>query len=214
MTPATESGSALAVWRIPAFRRYLTARFATTFGFQMQQLLVSWVVYDITRDPLTLGLIGLMEFIPAALVLMPAGHLVDRIVRKRVVLAAASALLLTTLALLLIGTQHTALYASRNVWPYYAVILFTGLARGVIGPAFFGWMGELVPKALYARSSAWMSTVWQTAAVAGPATGGLLLAWLGMQPTLLIVLGCLLTAVVLFSTVPSQTREALPASEG
>lgn len=213
MTP-TPSGP-LAVWRIGAFRRYLTARFLTTFGFQMQQLLVSWVVYDITRDPLTLGLIGLMEFIPAALVLMPAGHLVDRLVRKRVVLVAASALLLTTLALLLIGTQHELLYAERMVWPYFAVILLTGLARGTLGPAFFGWMGELVPRELYARSSAWMSTVWQAAAVAGPATGGLLLGAIGPQPTLLIVLSLLVAAVGLFATVPGRPREALPpAGEG
>jgi hypothetical protein len=61
----------LAVFGLPSFRRFLSARFTTTLSFQMQQLVVSWQVYDITRDPLTLGLIGLAEFLPAAFVLVP-----------------------------------------------------------------------------------------------------------------------------------------------
>lgn len=209
----------LAVFGLPSFRRFLSARFTTTLSFQMQQLVVSWQVYDITRDPLTLGLIGLAEFLPAAFVLLPAGHMVDRVSRRRVVLAAVAVLALSTLALLVIGTQRETLYAQRTVWPYYVVILFTGMARGTLGPAFFGWMGELVPRSLYARSSAWMSTVWQSAAVIGPALGGLLLGLLGVQTTLNVCLVGLVSAWALFASLratppppPTATSESFWAS--
>lgn len=151
------------------FRFYIGARFLLTLAVMMQSVAVGWQVYDITRDPLDLGYVGLIQFLPALLLVLPAGHVADRFDRRLILLGCVSAQLLCALLLLALAQAGTAL-----VWPIYAVLLLFGTARAFMGPAAQSLVPLLVPKQHFSNAVAWGSSVWQVAVIAGPALGGLL----------------------------------------
>jgi MFS family permease len=82
-----------AALKIPDFRLFILARFCVTLGIQIQSVVVAWQVYDLTLDPLSLGLIGLAEAIPSITVSLYAGHVADVISRKKIILVCLGTLL-------------------------------------------------------------------------------------------------------------------------
>lgn len=132
-----------------------------------QSVSVGWQVYDLTRSPLALGIVGLAEFVPMFLLALPAGELVDRFDPRRIIMlaslleAVSSALLLT-----FVFTHQT------SVWPLYGIILLYGTARGFSGPATGSLLPFLVPPEKLPKSLAWGSSATQLAIIAGPAFGG------------------------------------------
>jgi len=175
------NNDAYAVWRISGFRKFITGRFFLTFGIQMQSVIVGWQVYDLTHDPLALGLIGLSEAIPFLIVALFAGHIADLFDRKSIIALTASIYVLSAIILLYMSyTMHT-MYQTAGVWPLYSVIAITGLARAFFYPAQSAYMAQIVPRNLYANSSTWNSTIWHIAAVSGPAAGGLIYGFAGIH---------------------------------
>lgn len=199
---------AYTVLRIPGFRHLALARFALTFGLQMQVIIVGWQVYEITNDPLTLGLIGLAEALPSLAVSLYAGHLADLHDRRKIMLRCLFVLTLCSLALLYFTLEVSPVLRTFGVTAIYAVIFVSGLARGFLGPPVFGIIGQLVPKALLPNSSAWNSTMWQTAAILGPAVGGLLYAFAGITFTYALDAAFVVTAFYLVYLIPSQGKPA------
>lgn len=183
-----------AVLRIPDFRNFVTARFLAVIGVQLQSVVVGWQVFEKTKDPLSLGLIGLAEIIPSISVSLFAGHIADRINRKKIVVYSFLVYFLCVLALLFFSLNLVPI-DYHNVYPIYTVIFVSGLARGFLQPAMSAFMAQLVPKELYPRSSAWNSIAWQTAAVTGPAIGGLLYGLYGAEISYTV------DAVILFSAL-------------
>ena len=109
--------------RIPSYRWYILSTFTMTLAAQIQGVVVSWQIYDVTRDPLSLGLIGLAEALPYIGVALFAGHVADRKDRRGVSLASLALLVLCSAALLslsLAGSWGSA--GHRGVWPFYSVI--------------------------------------------------------------------------------------------
>src|SRR5258705_12175445 len=102
---AKKRGLGLAALRERDFALYAAANFLATIGLQVQATALAWQIYEITRDPLQLGLVGLAEFLPAALLALPAGHLADRIDRRLLILIGAGAELAA--ALVLVGLATT-----------------------------------------------------------------------------------------------------------
>jgi MFS family permease len=142
-------------------------------GSQLQAVVVGWQVYAITRDPLSLGLIGLAEALPFIAVALPAGFLADR--RNRRTISAASLFVLAVCSLALLALSATPGLLSRvGVVPVYAIIFASGIARGILQPARQAMSAEIVPRSMYQNAIAWRSSTWQTASVIGPAVGGLL----------------------------------------
>jgi len=148
--------------------RFLTARLATSIAVQMQTVAVGWQVYEITRDPLDLGLIGLSQFLPFVLLVLPAGHFADRHVRQKL-LSACYGLMLVC-ALLLLGFSLSGLTV---VWPVFAVMVLFGVARAFAMPTGQALLPNVVPPALFGRAVAVNSTTWQLSTIAGPAIGGI-----------------------------------------
>jgi len=148
--------------------RFLTARLATSVAVQMQTVAVGWQVYGITRDPLDLGLIGLSQFLPFVLLVLPAGHFADRHVRQKL-LSACYGLMLVC-ALLLLGFSLSGLTV---VWPVFAVMVLFGVARAFAMPTGQALLPNVVPPALFGRAVAVNSTTWQLSTIAGPAIGGI-----------------------------------------
>jgi MFS family permease len=161
-----------AALRIRNFRWFIASLLAMTVATQIQAVVVAWQIYEITRDPLSLGLIGLAEAVPFIGIALFAGHVADRVNRLRISLVALAALLLCSLALLGF-TLHPAVVATGRIWPIYAVIFSSGIARSFLQPARSALGAELVPRALYPNAVTWRSSTWQLAEVVGPAVGGL-----------------------------------------
>lgn len=150
-------------------RLFLSCRFLSGLGMNMQTVAVGWQVYDITGDPLALGYVGLAVFLPMALLTLPAGEIADRIDRRLVLAGSyigemASSLLL--LALTLSGTRDVSLF-------YGALALF-GAARAFVLPTQQSFLPRLVPAALFPRAVPWSASANQLSTILGPALGGVI----------------------------------------
>ncbi|CAN5571440.1 MFS transporter [soil metagenome] len=168
-----------AALRIPNFRNYLLARFLSTFGWQMQGVVVGWHVYSLTKDEFSLGLIGLAEALPLIVVSLYAGHVVDNNERKKIILRCMILLVICWLFLFIVSLDAISYFTSHKVFFIYFAIFLSGIVRGFIGPANFAFLGQLIPKELYPNAISWSTSNWQLASVLGPAAGGFLFAFAG-----------------------------------
>ncbi|MEO8139476.1 MAG: MFS transporter [Gemmatimonadota bacterium] len=172
-----EPHDAYAALRIADFRRFIACMMAQTFGTMIQAVVVGWQLYQVTHDPLALGLVGLAEAVPFIGFALPAGQLADRVDRRRVCLAAL--LVLFGCAVALFGMTTAGLLRADTVWAVYAVIFVSGIARSFLQPTRTALSADLIPREIYLNAITWRSSTWQFAAVAGPAAGGLLLGFGG-----------------------------------
>lgn len=201
---------AYAVLRIKDFRMFILARFLLTFGIQMQSVIVGWQVYKITHDPFSLGLIGLAEAIPFLGVALFAGHVADSMNRRRIILVTVIAYLLGAIALLLLSLHLYDTAKINGVFAIYVVIFATGFARGFFYPAQSAFMAQIVPRELYANSSTWNSTIWHIAAVSGPAFGGLIYGFIGVEAAYTTVIAFVIVSFIFFlqmRNLPLPLRE-------
>jgi len=159
--------------RIPNFRRFILSLLSMNVATQLQAVVVAWQIYALTHDPLSLGLIGLAEALPFIGFALPAGHVADRARRLTIARLALVALLGCSAALLWFTLRPGLVHAGR-VWPVYAVIFLSGVARSFLQPARTALSAEIVPRSLYPNAVTWRSSTWQLAAVLGPALGGLI----------------------------------------
>src|SRR4051812_12024796 len=169
-----------AALKIPDFGLFITARFFVTLAIQIQSVVVAWQVYEITKDPLSLGLIGLAEAIPSIGVSLYAGHVADVVQRKKIIVTCISTLLICSLALLAFTFQPKDFFFQYGVIPIYLVIFVSGIARGFLSPALFSFMPQLIPRDIFQNAITWNSTTWETATIAGLALGGLLYGFFGI----------------------------------
>lgn len=207
-----------AVLRIPEFRLYVSARLCLTLALQIQAVVVGWQIYDLTKDPLALGLIGLTEAVPSIVVALYAGHVADTTSRKKIIISCVFVLLLCSLGLLGYSLNvHSSLQAFGTV-PIYSVIFLSGIARGFLGPATFSFMPQLLPdKAYYINAVSWSSTTWQGASVVGPAIGGLIYGFFGIVASYGADVLLMLLAFLFFFQIGAKplpvTAERLPIRE-
>lgn len=179
------------------FKRLMAARFFFSFAVQMQVIVLGWRMYELTKDPLHLGLIGLVEAVPALSLALFAGFIVDhsnplKVYRRVVMVSFTSGLMMLLSQLktfdLEIGTQVILLFSSS---------FLTGTARAFSQPAMYSMVPKLIPKALIPTSSAWMSGAMQVSRISGPALGGILYGFIGVSGTASIVCLLLLTTLTI-----------------
>lgn len=182
----TEEPDPYAVLRLSEYRFFILSRFLIMVAVQIQGVAVGWQVYQLTKDPLSLGLIGLVEAIPSILVALYAGYLADNTRRKNIMLVCLFTFFLCALSLFLFTFDITKNLIGFSVYHIYGVIFVSGIARGFMTPAAFGLMSQIVPKELYGNSSLWGSTAFQLGLVTGPAIGGLLYGFTGISVTYFI----------------------------
>ncbi len=202
-----------AALRIPEFRLYITARFCVTLAIQVQSVVVAWQVYELTKDPLSLGLIGLAEAIPSIGVSLYAGHIADIVQRKKIILFCVATLLACSSALLAFTFDPDAVFASYGVIPIYGVIFISGIARGFLSPAFFSFMPQLVPRELYSNAVTWNSTLWETATIAGLALGGILYIF-GVKAAYTIDVALTLVGLILLAMIGNKPLPEITKEEG
>jgi MFS family permease len=178
------------------FKKLMISRFFFTFAVQMQAIVLGWRMYEIKKDALYLGLIGLVEAIPALGLAILAGYIVDR--NRPLVIYRRLTFVSLTSGLMMLFSQ----LPSLNLDPHFQVnLLFissflTGCARAFSQPSMYSLVPKLIPRNFLPKSSAWMSSAMQTARMSGPAVGGLLYGFLGVSGTAGIICGCLIITII------------------
>jgi MFS family permease len=185
-----------AAFRFAPFRWFVVSLLAMVMAAQVQLVVVGWEIYQLTQDPLSLGLLGLSEVVPYLAVALYAGHVVDRRDRRLVSLASLVVLLGASVALFAMAMAEP---VPTRVWPFYVVFGACGLARSFLQVARSALVAEVVPRSLFQNAATWRSSTWQAGTVAGPALGGILFAAFGARWTLginlafgLVALGAML----------------------
>ena len=192
-----------AALRYKEFNIFLLIRFILVFGWSMQFIIVEWEVYNLTKDPLSLGLIGLVEVIPAVSMALFAGHIVDQNEKKRLFVFAISAFLLVAIGYYFVTSPYVyETYKSNQILIGINFLGFIGgFIRAFFGPIIFSLVALIVPKKIYPNAATWSSSTWQLAIVVGPAFAGFSIALIGVHASMgfvlaSIVLGLLLTVFI------------------
>jgi MFS family permease len=182
----------------PGFRAFFPARVLSGAAMQVHNIAVGWLIWEITRSPFMLGLVGLATFAPVMLFVLPAGYVADNFDRRMIVLASWA-----TIAL---GTLSIALYVSaggRSAGWIFLAVLVIGTARAFSNPASQAILPTLVPQHVFPRAITVNSTAWQVSSVAGPGLGGVLIA---IDPVLAFVAAslCFAAAALLMLRIPPR----------
>lgn len=162
-----------AVWRFASYRLYAVSWFAMTFGAMMEGVAIRLVVYRWTADYLALGWIGLVRALPVLLLAIAGGQIADRFDRRGVMVAMLGVSLLVALGL-----------AAAVAWELPLATIYLLLALGAVsqalgGPSRAALLPQIVPAEIFPNAVTWNTTVFQVAAMTGPAAGGYLLDWTG-----------------------------------
>ena len=207
MSTSNTSAVPASVYRQPGFVPFLVSRVLAMFAVQILAVVVAWQVYDMTRDPLSLAYVGLAQFIPMLLLLMPAGDLIDRYDRKRILSLSWALEAACAAALLWLSVSEGA------VTSFYIVLVFYGCARAFTGPALSSLLPQIVPREKLAAAIAANSMIVRGSTIAGPVFGGGLYALGGGGLTYAACLAFFLAGILLLRRVPVLYAEKMQALE-
>ena len=178
-----------AALRFREFNIFLLLRFVLVFAWSMQFIVIEWQVYTLTKDPLSLGIIGLMEIIPALSMALFAGHIVDQREKRNLFLCCIGLFSLISLGLFFLSEASImASWGQKSIlYSIYGFVFLGGFLRAFFGPTIFSLVSLIVPKKVYPNAATWNSSTWQMASILGPAVAGLTINWLGVHWSLCIV---------------------------
>jgi len=205
-----------AALRFREFNIFLFARFALVFGWSMQFVVIEWQVYSLTEDPLSLGIIGLCEFLPAFFLAPIAGHIVDRKEKRNLFLTCIALFSLISFGLywLTSTTIESSWETSSILYAIYSLVFFGGILRAFFGPTIFSLIALIVPKKIYPNAATWSSSTWKGASVFGALFGGFFIAWIGVNTTLGIIFLLVVLAFILILLVGRKPIMNTKVSEG
>jgi hypothetical protein len=171
-------------------------------------------MYDLTNNVLWLGFIGLVEVIPQVSISLFAGHYIDIWNRHKIINFTTILLIVGSLLLLMYSTNSGYFYEKYGIFPVFITVFLTGLSRGVLGPAQVAFMGQLVPRNLYANAATWNSANWQLAAVTGPAVGGLVYGFAGIVQAYSLVVALFTFSFFLIMLIKCDKHQVAHTGEG
>ena len=214
MINQTTRNSPFAAIRIVEFKNLMLGRFVFIMALRMMSTLVGWWIYELTRDPFAIGLIGLSEVIPAVSMALYAGHVIDLSEKRKLILKGVFFYFCCAGILLFLSTNLVKEHLD-NRWIavcIYGVIFCTGITRSFTGPSFTVLLGYIIPKQHLQNAITWSQGTWLTASVTGHAFGGFLIAAVGNSGTLITVCGLIIFAFIILTRLKPQ-KALLPASE-
>ena len=187
-----------AALRIREFNIFLLLRFIMVFSWSMQFIVIEWEVYSLTKSALSLGIVGLMEVVPAILMALFAGHFVDQNEKKGLLFKCIIGFLVISLGLFLLtwAPFRGNLSAKTILYSIYFLVFLGGIVRAFLGPTIFSLLSLIVPKNLYSNAATWSSSVWQISSVLGPAVAGFSITIIGVSGSMLTVLACSFLALI------------------
>ena len=195
-----------AAFRYPAFTIFQIARCLVVLALEMQAVAVGWQVYEITKRPLDLGLVGLAQFLPGIVLFLPAGHVADIFDRRRVLIICDVGFGICFVLLLIL-----AFYKTQSVAAIYAVLVLLGVMRSFNGPSSRAILPHLVPEEHFQNSVAWASGIFQLATILGPVAGGLIYA-LFRGPFAVYVAAAVITVIAVGLLLTMQVSLKVRAS--
>ena len=197
--------TSFAAFRHRSFVLFAVSRVLTVIAIEMVSVAVAWQIYDLSHKPLSLGLAGLAQSIPSALLFLAAGHAADRFPRKRVMVACCAGYAFCAALLLHFGLRGTA-----NVGPIYAVVFLVGVVRTFDGPVRISLLTEVVPEEIFANAVAWMNSIQKTATMTGPVLGGVIYAFGGPMPVYAGGMVACAAAAAIAAPIVGRARAAKP----
>lgn len=197
-SPIADGTTARELIANPMVARLLGSELLATLAFGIVAAALGWQAYARTGDPLTLGIIGLAEFVAALTFALPAGQLADRVDRRWVTIGGNGAGAVFSLLLLLDAWSGT-----ESVWPLYILAACLGASRAFGSAAFNPMLAASVTARALPRTMALSSSTWQGALIAGPLLGGIFQA-LGDVPPYAAAVVAELGALALVATVSRQ----------
>lgn len=192
-----------AAFRHRSYLLFFLARFLAAFATQIMSVSVGWQMYDETKNPLYLGIIGLVQFLPALLLILVTGSVTDRYNRRAIVSICLMVSSLCAAALLAITLANA--FSPVLV---FAILTVFGIERAFMGPAVQSLSPNLVPEKDLANSFAWNSSSWQTASILGPVAGGLLYG-LGASIAYTVALLFMLGGALLVAMIPKPAQRTV-----
>jgi MFS family permease len=192
--------------RYREFNVFLLLRFAMVFAWAMQFIVIEWEVYSLTKNPLSLGIIGLMEVIPAVSMALFAGHIVDQKEKKGLLVKCILGFSVISFGLFLVTWPKVVGDLSPTVILYciYTLVFLGGLVRAFLGPTIFSLLSLIIPKKAYPNAATWSSSVWQIGAVMGPALAGFSINWIGVHWSMCLVFGFSILSLVALSQISTK----------
>jgi MFS family permease len=198
------------VLRLAEFRALLGARITSALAMSALATVVGLQVYELTRDPLALGMLGLVEAIPALSLALIGGHVADRHDRRRIVLSTEIIMVACVLLLALIAADD----ADRFGLAAILILIFaSGVAGGFSRPAMSAFEQQVIPLEHAATGQSWASSVWQAGAILGPALGGLVYAQSGVSMTYLVIAVLMAVSVVCIALISRKPMPVPPQGE-
>ena len=201
--PAAAGRDPRGAFRHRGFVFFWLSRLLATFAAQIVSVAVGWQVYDLTRNPFDLGLVGLVQFTPALVLVLVTGHASDRF-NRRAIVAICQIVEGACAAVLLVASLSGVI----DVRVIFSVLAAFGIARAFMSPASQSLMPNLVPSADLASAIALSSSSWQMATIVGPVAGGLLYG-LGVGVAYGVALAFFLAAALLVAFVPRPPQKTM-----
>lgn len=182
------------------FRFFWLTTLLVSFGVQIMAVSIGWQIYDVTGEPLLLGLVGLCLFLPALVLILVTGLAADRFNRRGIMAICLVVELGCAIGFLLLASAQ-----AHEVWPIFVILVVLGTARAFWGPATQSLAPNLVPPEALANAITTNMSAWQFSTIAGPAVGGLLY---GIAPAVAFgTAGVLLCgAIVTVLLIPKPAR--------
>ena len=198
---------AFAALRYRDFSIVTLNQFCLTLAILIQEIIVAYSLYKITKDPLTLGLIGLAEAIPFIALSLWGGYFADRFNKQTIMKICL--FFAIPLPLVLWGLFHA--YGLKHIelstlsWGVYAVIFGLGTIRGFYNPSATSLKPFLILRDIYANGATWTTIGWQSGVIIGPMLGGFMLAFLGRETSLISVAVLLSLCFLLVNLLSKRT---------
>jgi MFS family permease len=202
--PGNPARAGRIAFTFPDFSLYQLARFCCVAGLEMQSVAVGWQIYEITKRPLDLGLVGLAQFLPGILLFLVSGHAADRLDRRKLLIACYAGFGICSGLLLFIASS-----GMRAIYPIYGVVVLMGIVRAFNSPVSRALLTQTVPEEHLANAIAWNSSVFQGATILGPSLGGLIYA-ITNGPSAVYTMSTLTAAAATFFTIRIKLRAAKP----
>jgi MFS family permease len=167
----------------------------------IQEVAIGYELYRITHDPLSLGLIGLVEAIPFISFSLFGGHIADRYSKRKILLWSVGCIALCSAVLVFFSRRHDDLSPTGLLLTIYSTIFVIGLCRAFQSPTATSLRAFLVPFEHYENAATWSSSAWQVGAVVGPVISGFFYAWIGFSNTLLVVVGLVVVVFAYYTRI-------------
>jgi MFS family permease len=200
--------------KVLEYRNLIVGRFCFIMALRMMSTMVGWWIYQLTKDPLAIGLIGLSEVIPALSMALYSGHVIDISEKRRLLLRGVFGYICAACVLLFLSTSIVSSRISAHYIAIciYVVIFVTGIVRSFTGPVFSAIVATIVPRNILQNATAWSQGSWLSASVIGHALGGFLIAFTGNTGTLSIIVALLIVSIIVLfrlkpKPAPIQTGE-------